>query len=416
MTESKKTTYVAGLVLPEFPGEPIHHGAVTVEGDKIAWVGKASELPADAGEIVDLGDATLMPGLIDTHVHLAFDASDDPVKQMNEASYLERFALMAKSARMALSGGLTTVRDLGAPDKLDVPIKKAIKEGLIRGPRIISVNAPITVVGGHCYFMGGEAETPDGVRAKVREHRRDGAEHIKFMATGGNMTPGTLPEKAQFTQEEMNAIVETAHHYGMKVAAHAHGTEGIERAILAGVDSVEHFSFQGEAGAEYDARVLKLAGERNIFASKTISAAGSWAAKMGRARKREENLTRKTTDAGVRLVIGTDAGINHCPINEVVIALEGLAVYGMTNEESLIAATSLAAESLGLEDVTGRLREGLSADMIVVPGNPLENLSVIRELSLVIAQGEPYIPEFPSTRSWNDENADMQYDAAASAR
>ena len=411
MTESKKTTYLAALVLPEFPGEPIHGGAVTVEGDTITWVGRASELPADAGEIVDFGDNTLMPGLIDTHVHLAFDASDDPVKHMNEASYLERFALMSKSARDALSGGLTTIRDLGAPDKLDRPLKKAIKEGMLRGPRIISVNAPITVTGGHCYFMGGEAETPDGVRAKVREHRRDGAEHIKFMATGGGMTPGTIPAKAQFTQEEMNAIVETAHHYGMKVAAHAHGTEGIERAILAGADSIEHFSFLGEADEDYNAAVLKLAGERRVFASRTISAAGS-----GRAFFRDMNLARSAVDAGVRVVIGTDAGINNCPLNEIVISLEGHAVYGMTNEEVLIAGTSLAAESLGLEDVTGRLRAGLSADMIVVPGNPLENLSVIRGLSLVIAQGKPYVPEFPSTRTWNDENPDMQYDAAASAR
>jgi imidazolonepropionase-like amidohydrolase len=408
--ERRRTTYRAPRLLTGVPGEEIADGAVIVEGDKIEWVGPASELPENTGDVQEYGeDATIMPGMIDTHVHLAFDGSAEPVDHMVEADTLERYTTMLHSARELLSAGVTTARDLGAPDLLDVTVKHAIRDGKARGPRMLTVNAPITITGGHCYFFGCEAETVDGVRQAVRRARRDGADHIKIMSTGGNMTPGTLPTEPQFSVEELTTIVDEAHHFGMRVAAHCHGVEGIRRAMAAGVDSLEHFSFQYPDGSRRDdPDMVREAGDRGFYVAKTFCAAlGHLLDDMPDAF--EDNLTRKEVDAGVKIVAGTDAGIDFAPHLEYVFGLEGLSVYGMTHDEVLNAATALAAESLGLEDVTGKLEAGLEADLIVVDGNPRRDLRTLRNVEQVVARGVPYQPEFVAQQSWNEMISSKTY-------
>lgn len=404
MSNEDKVTYRATRLLTGAPGEEIPGGAITVEGGRIVWVGSFDRAPKDVGRLVDLGDdSTLMPGLIDTHVHLAFDGSPHPVDHMMASSTIERFATMLLSARQLLSAGVTTARDLGAPDLLDVDVKEAINSGKARGPRLVSVNAPITITGGHCFFMGGEAETVDGVRQAVRRARRDGADHIKIMSTGGNMTPGTLPTEPQYSVEELKAIVDEAHHFGMKVAAHCHGVEGIRRAISAGVDSLEHFSFQRPDGTRRnDDELVAEAGRRGMYAAKTFCTALIPLLKQD-PNAFEQNLTRREVDAGVKIVAGTDSGIDNVPHVEYVFGLEGMAAYGMTNDEVLYAATALAAESLGLEQVTGVLAPGMEADFVAVVGNPRDNLENLRNILLVATKGDTYNPEFEAELVWNKE-------------
>jgi len=410
MTTSNRTTYIASRLLTGQKGQQIDNAAITFEGNRILWVGTADNLPKETGKIKNFGEnSTILPGLIDTHVHLAFDGSENPVERMKSATTLELFSLMLRSARELLSVGVTTARDLGAPHLLDVAVKDALNRGEARGPRILSVNAPLTVTGGHCFFMGGEAETPDGVRQAVRRARRDGADHIKIMATGGNMTPGTLPAEPQFTQEEMNTIVEAAHHYGMKVAAHCHGVEGIRRSIEAGVDSLEHFSFQlPNDDRRLDMELVKKAGEGRFFATLTMCAAAGEFIDQ-RPDIFQLDCARIEVDHGVNIVAGSDSGIDYAPHTEYVFSLEGLGVYGMTNDEVLYAATTLAAESLGLQENTGTLRRGMEADIIVVEGNPRENLGNLRNIKQVVARGVPYTPEFTSTQSWNTSIEALKY-------
>lgn len=396
-----RTIYRAGRVITGRVDEVLIDAAVVVEDSLITWVGAAAELPALEGAIQDLGDTvTILPGLIDTHVHLVFDGSAHPVAVVEAANDSELLAIMLQSARQLLSVGVTTARDLGAPRLLDKAVRDAIAKGLARGPRMLVANAPLTVTGGHCWFFGAECDGVDEARRQVRLARKNGADCIKIMSTGGNMTAGTMPSEPQFTQEELDAIVTEAHKYGMKVTAHAHGAEGIRRSILAGVDSLEHFSFTEADGSMREvAEIVQLAADAGTYVCKTLCAALAGILATG-----DDvvplDMTRSLVDRGVRIVAGTDGGIDNTPHQEYVFGLEGMAAFGMSNAEVLVAATRTAAESLGIGAVTGTLEPGKAADIIAVDGNPLEDLAALRNIITVMTKGTPYTPEFTSTMAW----------------
>lgn len=397
-----KTIYKAGRIFTGTTEEMLLNGAVVVEGERIAWVGLAADLPESGDVVRNLGDdATILPGLIDTHVHLVFDGSAHPVEVVEAANDSELLAIMLQSARQLLSVGVTTARDLGAPRLLDKAAREAIASGRARGPRMIVANAPLTVTGGHCWFFGAECDGVDQVRRQVRQARKQGADCIKIMSTGGNMTAGTMPSEPQFTQEELDAIVSEAHKYGLKVTAHAHGAEGIRRSILAGVDSLEHFSFTEADGSMREvAEIVEMAAKAGTYVCKTICAA--WAGLMAASSDDVVplDMMRSLVDRGVRIVAGTDAGIDDTPHQEYVFGLEGMAGFGMTNAEVLISATRTAAESLGIQAVTGTLESGKAADLVAVEGNPMARLASLRDIITVVANGIPYIPEFSSTMTW----------------
>jgi imidazolonepropionase-like amidohydrolase len=390
---------------------------VAVEDGRITAVGPLDELRADADEVHDFGpDSTLLPGLIDSHVHLALDASPTPLASFEASDRDGVLALMLHSARGLLSAGVTTARDLGAPDLVDQAVKRAIDSGLARGPRMLMATAPITVTGGHCWFFGGECEGVDGVRRRVRQARRDGADVIKVMSSGGNLTPGSRPTTAQFTQEELDAIVEEAHRLDLKVTAHAHGENGIERAILAGVDSIEHFSFQREDKSRIqNPELVRLAAERGVAVCPTFSI--SLAHYMQGQEYCRFDLSRSLLDSGIRVIAGSDSGIANNPPHEYVCMLEAMAAFGMTNEETLLSATAVAADVLGVSDAAGRLEPGMPADLLVVVGDPLEDLGALRNIEIVVTRGVPYTPEFRSVTSWNDIAKAPRYDPeSASSR
>lgn len=396
-----KTIYRAGRIFTGRAEEALLDGAVVVEGSLITWVGPSAELAESEADFHDLGDeATILPGLIDTHVHLVFDGSVHPVSVVEASNDPELLAIMFQSARQLLSVGVTTARDLGAPSLLDKAVRDAIAKGQARGPRMLVANAPLTVTGGHCWFFGAECDGVDEARRQVRLARKNGADCIKIMSTGGNMTAGTMPSEAQFTQDELNAIVTEAHKYGLKVAAHAHGAEGIRRSVLAGVDSLEHFSFTEADGSMREvAEIVQLTADAGTYVCKTIC--GAWAGVLATGDDIVPlDMTRALVDRGVRIVAGTDAGIDNTPHQEYVFGLEGMAAFGMTNEEVLVSATRTAAESLGLESVTGTLESGKEADIIAVMGNPLEDLSALRNIITVMTKGKTYTPEFSSTMAW----------------
>lgn len=370
-------------------------GAVLIEDRTIRWVGAPTELPSDlaaGAERIDLGPATVLPGLIDAHVHLGFDGSATPVEHMKAQTDLQQLVVMLRHARELLHAGVTTARDLGARGFLDIEVKGAIADGLAEGPRLITSARPITVTGGHCWFMGGEADGIDELRHMVRLHHKMGADLIKVMATGGFMTPGSAPWFAQYTEDELRAVVEEAHRVDKKVAAHAHGSPGIARAARAGVGTIEHCSFAGEGSViggkhvtDYDERAVETIAEGGIHVCPTTNCnylrfgPSFWEPRAERMASMRE--------AGVQFVAGTDAGINNTPHGEYVGGLEALIASGMSTAEVIEAATIHAARALGVDAVTGSLEEGKAADLIAVGGDPLKGVGALRDLRMVLVQG-----------------------------
>ena len=228
--------------------ETIVDGVVVLGDRSVSWAGRAQALPEEYGGLprTDYPGATILPGLIDSHVHLGFDGGPDPAARMRAETDEQQLVLMLRNARDLLGVGVTTARDLGARSFLGVVVREAIASGLARGPAAGGGGPPVTVTGGHCWFMGGEADSEDDLRRIVRTHHKHGADLIKVMATGGFMTSGSAPWYAQFTTEQLAVIVAEASRVDMAVAAHAHGLEGIRRAVAAGVSTIEHCSWVTE--------------------------------------------------------------------------------------------------------------------------------------------------------------------------
>ena len=388
----------ADRVVTGRPGEVLDEAGVLYEGNRIEWVGRVSELTADRAAGAHRSHypgATILPGLIDSHVHLGFDGGPDPVQRMERESDSEQLVLMLFSARELLGAGVTTGRDLGARSFLDVTVKRAIQDGLAEGPRLLSATRPITVTGGHCWFMGGETDGLDAIRHQVRYHHKMGADLIKVMATGGHLTKGSVPWHAQFHEGEMRVLVDDAHRLEKKVAAHAHGTDGIRNAAAARVDTIEHCTWAGVGDqSEYDAATTDRIAERGIYVCPTFN----WRAKaVGNRWEQRAPQLDAMREAGVRIIAGTDSGIKLVPHREYVGGLEALAAAGMPTVEVLEAATSRAAAALGLESVTGTLAPGFEVDLLVAAGNPLHDLDALRHLQLILARGRSAVPHTEQT-------------------
>lgn len=385
----------ANRVLAGAELKAIDEGAVIVDGTRIRWVGREADLSADQypsdTPIERLGDVTLMPGLIDAHVHLAFDGSPEPVARMLAESDTQQVALMLAGARELLSVGVTTARDLGARGYTDIVVRDAIANGTVRGPRMLTAGGPITTTGGHCWFMGAEADGVAEVRKMVRAHHRAGVDVIKLMSTGGNMTPGSAPWHAQFTLDELRAAVEEAHRLGKKVAAHAHGTEGIRRALEAGVDSLEHCSFQtpdGMGGA--DPELVERIAASEVYVSPTCNLRmPEFRALMPGREFALPELYR----GGAKIIASTDSGINNTPHYGYVGGLVAMTEFGLPISEVLLSATSRSALAIGIGDETGQVSESYAADLIAVGGDPRQDLEALNDLRLVMTLGEDFTPD-----------------------
>jgi len=369
-------------------------GALVIGEDVLDWVGPAGALPAEYAALprTDYPGATIMPGLIDSHVHLAFDGGPNPAARMRGETDEQQLVLMLHSARDLLGVGVTTARDLGARAYLDVVVRDAVAAGLARGPRMVVAARPITVTGGHCWFMGGEADSDDELRRMVRTHHKRGADLIKVMSTGGFMTTGSAPWYAQFTRAQLAVVVEEAGRVDKPVAAHAHGIEGIHRAVEAGVTTLEHCSFVTETNERrFDEPLAARIAERGIFVCPTINVNAPYVAELTGTVVGEH--LKAMHEMGVRLIAGTDAGIDNTPHHQYVGGLEYFVTLGFRPADVLAMATTEAAAALGVDAITGRLAPGFDADVIVVDGDPSIDIAALGKLQRVIARGRDYLPD-----------------------
>ena len=353
---------------------------LTIEGKEVA--------AADGGgSDVDISGCTALPGLIEGHAHLCFDATPGWRTTYDTDSAGKLLLRMASNGRKMLRAGITTVRDLGAPTDLSVELRDALSAGLVEGPRLLVAGAPITTTGGHCWFMGGECDGEVGIRKNVREHVKAGVDWIKVMATGGNMTPRTNTFAPQFTVEELQALIEEAHRLRRKVAAHAHGVEGIRVATQAGVDCIEHCSFTTPGGYECDQELIDEIARKGILVSPTVSVGFRNWPDDGR-REQRGRVLKALLDSGCRVLMSTDCGIPGVPHEELDGGMEVLAeATGYPAVEILKLATSRSAELLGLND-RGVLAAGKTADIVVVEGDPTDDLAALSRVRYVILGGE----------------------------
>src|SRR5215469_15552365 len=374
--------------------ETVTDGAVVVGDRTVDWAGPAAALPTEYAALTraDYPDSTIMPGLIDSPVHLGLDGGPNPVKRMRAETDEQQLILMLRNARHLLGVGVTTARDLGGRGYLAVAVRDAIASGLARGPRMVVAASPVTITGGHCWFMGGEADSEDDLRRVVRTHHKHGADLIKVMATGGFMTTGSAPWYAQFTTGQLTVIVEEARRVDMPVAAHAHGTEGIRRAVEAGVTTIEHCSFVTETNERsFDEQLTAMIAEQGISVCPTINVNAPYVTELTGIVVGEHLTTMR--DMGVRIIAGTDTGIDNTPHHQYAGGLEYLVKLGFRASDVLAMATTEAAAGLGLGAVTGRLAPGYEADLVVVHGDPLTDIAALGQLRRVIGRGRDYVPD-----------------------
>ncbi len=367
---------------------------IRIEGERIAAIGPEPALARDA-QVVALDGATALPGLVDAHVHMALDPARSTEEQRGDPP--EAIApAMHERAREMLRAGITTARDLGGEAWLELELRDRIARGEVPGPRLLCAGQPVTSPRGHCWFWGGEARDEAEARAVARRQLERGTDWVKVMATGGMLTQGTTPGAAQFDAAVLGAIVEEAKAGGRSVAAHCHGTPGIRNAVAAGVATIEHCSWTGDDGfgSAFDVALARAIAERGVWVSPTVH--WGWLRLLERDGRptrigtRMSHCIQSLRREGARLVASTDAGIPNVPHHRLP---EGLAAFSrlaaLTPVETLRAATSEAAEALGLARTTGVLRPGMCADVLVVDGDPTRDLAALLRPRLVVARGRP---------------------------
>ncbi|MEU2288039.1 amidohydrolase family protein [Streptomyces sp. NPDC013178] len=371
-----------------FDGERLVDDAtVLVRDGRIVMIG-SDDLP-DVAEVTDLGDVTLLPGLVDSHVHLAFDCSD-PAKSFQGVDDEQILARMRSAARTTLAMGVTTVRDLGDRGYLSLQLRKELAADPSAGPHLLVAGPPITTTGGHCWYLGGEADGVDGVRAAVRERAEHGVDLVKVMAGGGAMTPGSAPHLSQYGIEELRAAAEEAHAHGLPITAHAHGVQSVSDAVAAGFDSVEHCWFVGERGVEDRPDVIEALASSGVTVSMTIAlkAGGELPPPLARLLSAVYEHVRKMRAAGVTIVGSSDSGVGgQLPHNALPYTVQALVEAGWSTAEALHSVTALAAELCRVGDRKGRLAPGKDADLLAVAGNPLDDPAALLDVRAVYREG-----------------------------
>jgi imidazolonepropionase-like amidohydrolase len=343
-------------------------------------------------DLVDFGDATILPGLIDVHQHLAFDASTNPVAQLDADDDATLLLRMRLAAQQALAVGITTIRDLGDRNYLSLTLRDWFAASDDIGPRIVASGPPITTPNGHCWFLGGEVDGPNAMRRAVRERVAHGVDVIKVMASGGNMTPTVGPHESQFDRTHLAIALEEAHSAGRPLAVHAHGGQAVADAVAVGADTIEHCTFFSADGVDADPAVLAQLVTSGCTISATAAVLPGGAVIYPAMRERLaailanlEILHRR----GAPIVCSSDAGVG--PNKPHTVLPYGVSSFlpsiGMTNAEALINVTAFAAEVCRVADRTGTLEPGKDADIVAVTGNPLDDITAIHRVSAVYARG-----------------------------
>jgi imidazolonepropionase-like amidohydrolase len=404
-----ETLIYAAKLIDGRAAQPVSDVTLVVAEGKISRIISGFATPQSGDRVIDLRKYTVVPGLMDMHTHLMSQHSKDSYTEkffMEDSEYALRSTVYA---RLTLLAGFTTVRELGDNGVNSVALRRAIREGWIIGPRIYTAGKSLATTGGHADPSNGQKgrfredpgpldgviNGPDDARKAVRQRYKDGADLIKLTATGGVLSLAASGQNPQFTNEELQAIVETARDYGMTVAVHAHGAEGMKRAVLAGVDSIEH-------GTYMTAEIMGLMKERGTFWVPT-NMAGEWVAKKSAEPGYFPEVVRpkaaaigpairstfqQAYRAGVKIAFGTDSGVSVHGENahEFELMVEG----GMPPMEAIQSATLQAARLLKVEDILGTLEAGKLADVVAVDGDPLENISAMKKVVFVMKEGQVY--------------------------
>ncbi|NVJ96925.1 MAG: amidohydrolase family protein [Alphaproteobacteria bacterium] len=401
---AKDTYLTADAMIDVVEGKRVESPAIIVRDNMIVAIGKQGSLPIpEDAEVVNLEGQTLVPGFMDMHVHLTSDAETPFIDSFGQ-SVPRQTVVAVKNAKTTLMAGFTTVRNLGAEGYSVIAVRDGINAGEIDGPRIFAAGPSLSITGGHCDnnfsapqkkdVAEGVADGPWAVRHKVRENIKYGANTIKICATGGVFSKGTKVGIQQYTVDELKAAADEAHRRGLIIAAHAHGTDGIKAAIVAGVDSVEHVSFLDDEGVElakqfgtylsldiYNTEYTLTYGAQNGVPEENIN-------KERQVSQRQRDSFTKAVKAGAKLVFGTDAAIY--PHGDNAKQFSTMVQFGMTPMQALQAATINSATLLKQENKLGAIREGALADLVAVPGNPLEDISVTEKVSFVMKDGVIY--------------------------
>ncbi len=383
----------AGRLIDGTGGEPLINQAIIVQDAKIQDIKpETDETIASLSQqatVFDLGDATLIPGLIDTHLHLTFDP-------INLAGYYDPTQDTAEivlrtigNAQAALRAGVTTVGDCGAQNHIIFPVREAIATGQIIGPRILSSGNALAPVGGHgADRIGKIASGIEAVRTAVREQVEAGADFIKVMATGGG---GEDPSECHYDVAELTAIREEAAGYGKKVAAHAHGSQGIRNCIAAGIQRIEHCTFFNGDHFAFDPAAAQMIADQNIIVSPTNVIDYRRIETKGQGAPRQElnKIWRQLLAHNVLFAASSDAGVTDILYDDYALIPELMVTeLGMSPMQAILSSTKTAAEALDLASDLGTLEVGKQADLVVVKGNPLEDITALRQVGLVIRQGE----------------------------
>jgi imidazolonepropionase-like amidohydrolase len=421
---------------------PINDARVHVDGKRIVFVGPAREAPPITGptdDVIDLGDRTLLPGLIDCHAHpvsWAPSGGDRPGELMQP--YADQLRVLGSLDKLhrALLAGVTTIRNTGSPRYTAYAVKEALDAGAIEGPRLIVAGPVVCPTGGHAHGGGGEADGPDGVRRQVRENFKDGAQFIKLTATGGG-TFGTVRHRATYTVEELAAAANEADQHDSYATVHVHGTEGIVRCLDAGIQGLEHCTFVLSDNREYfDADVAKRIRDQDVVVCPTVQVYGRWVetspGRLDNLTQDEEDeweakynalpyqliafphlnkmsayqrglwehrydsflkrveLVGKLHEAGVVLIMGSDGGGRPAPIDDPAHGLICHVQAGISPMQAIVSATGLAAKWIRADDVTGTLAVGKEADVIAVDGDPLANIRHMERVDFVMRAGKVF--------------------------
>jgi imidazolonepropionase-like amidohydrolase len=404
------TAIRAGRLVDPEAGAVWNDQVILVRDNKVEAVGKGLAIPAGA-KVIDLSKMTVLPGLIDCHTHLVDGVPDngDPLSYLKKTS--AQLALESvPNARKMLESGFTTVRDVGVYRALtDIALRDAIVHGYVVGPRMFVAGAYVTITGGAGAMTGfapdiqlpwdlhyGEANSPWEVRQRIRRLANDGVDHIKVLSSGAVLTHGSNPKSQEFTPEELQAAVDEAAHFGLRVKAHAHSAEGIKNAIRAGVASIEHATMIDDEGIAlakehgtyldmdiYDEECIQEAGRRGNIPKDFLQ----HDFELGQIQR--DNF-RKAVKAGVKMAFGTDAGV--CAYGTSAKQFAFMVQYGMTPMQAIQAATTSAADLLRHAEEVGSIKPGKYADVIAVSGDPLQDISVLEKVQFVMKDGKVYKP------------------------
>lgn len=407
---AQRTLIHCGLLIDGRADEPASQVTIVVEGNKILRIDKGFTRPGASDKLIDLSRKTVMPGFIDLHVHLEGETNREQALQrftLNKADISFRSTVYARKTLLA---GFTTVRDVGGSG-VNISLRNAVNQGLVVGPRIFTSGKTIATTGGHGDPTNGYREdlmgdpgprdgvinSPEEAREAVRQRYKDGADLIKITATGGVLSLAKDGSGPQFTHEELKAIVETARDYGMHVAAHAHGTEGMKRAVLAGITTIEHGTMMTE-------EIMDLMKEKGTWYIPTISA-GKFVAEKAKESGYYHPLVVPKALAigpqiqqtfamaykkGVKIAFGTDAGV--FPHGQNAKEFGYMVEAGMSPMDAIKAATSRAAEVLNMADKIGTIETGKLADIVAADENPLKNINTLERITFVMKEGVVYLP------------------------